>query len=108
VTVEGEELSPGEEFAGESDQGAPDPVRVEPVQRQVGQASVLGVADPVLGPGPAAVPQFQIGQLSALGVGRERGDPVPIDIGQAELGSGMGSFLAGNDSHAFGPAGQVE
>ena len=67
VAGEGEQLHPGGEFGGEADQGAPDPVLVEVVQRQVGQAGVFGVADPVLGAGPAAVPQLQVGQLARRG-----------------------------------------
>jgi len=39
----------------------PDPVLVEPVQREVGQAGVFGDADAVFGAGAAAMPQFQIG-----------------------------------------------
>ena len=65
VSGEGEELHPGGQFAGEGDEGAPDLVLVEVVQRQVRQAGVLGDADPVLGAGPAAVPQLQVGQLPA-------------------------------------------
>jgi hypothetical protein len=49
-------LCPGDELGGETDQGAPGPVLVEVVQREVGQAGVFGVPDPVFGPCPAAVP----------------------------------------------------
>jgi hypothetical protein len=66
---EGEDLHPGDQVTGEGDDGAPDLVLGEVVQRQVGQPAVLGAADPVLGPGPAAVPQFQVGQLPAGGEG---------------------------------------
>ena len=55
VVGEADELGPGGQLGGEADQGAPDPVLGEVVQRQIGQAGVLGVADPVLGAGPAAV-----------------------------------------------------
>ena len=92
VAGEAEELHPGGELGGESDQRA---VLVEVVQGEVGQAGVLGVADPVFGARPAAVLQFEIGQLSAFGVGGERGDPVPVDVGQAGWAPGWGrSFRA--------------
>ena len=42
------------EVAGERDEGAPDLILGEVVQREVGQAGVLGGADAVLGAGPAA------------------------------------------------------
>ena len=53
--VQGEHLHPGEQFAGQGDDLAPDLVLGEAVQGEVAQAGVLGAADPVLAPGPAAV-----------------------------------------------------
>jgi hypothetical protein len=41
-----EQLRPGGEFAGQGDEGAPDPVLVELVQGQVAQPAVLGAAPP--------------------------------------------------------------
>jgi hypothetical protein len=29
-----------------------------------------------------------------VGVGEEPGDPVPVDVGERQLGTGMGAFLA--------------
>src|SRR4051812_39822965 len=77
-----ERLGPGQEFAGQLDDGAPDAVVVEPVQRQILQAGVLGGPDAVLAAGPATVAQFEVGELGAgparAGVGDERGDPVAV------------------------------
>ena len=47
------------------------------VQRQVAQPGVFGVADTVLAPGPAAVPQFQVSELAGPGRGGEGGDRCP-------------------------------
>jgi hypothetical protein len=66
---EGEGLHPGDQIAGQGDDRAPDLVGVEVVQRQVGKPTVLGAADAVLGPCPAAVPQLEIGQLPLRRVG---------------------------------------
>ena len=55
VLGEGEQLGPGGDLAGQRDDGLPDPVLVQLVQRQVGQPGVLRGADAVLGPGAAAV-----------------------------------------------------
>ena len=52
---EGEHLHPGQQLAGQRDDLAPDLVLGVAVQREVAQAGVLGAADPVLAPGPAAV-----------------------------------------------------
>jgi len=82
---EGKQLGPGGQVAGEGNQGAPDPVLREVVQRQVSQAGVLGGPDAVLAAGPASVPKLEVGQLASRavgrGVGREGGDPVAVDVG---------------------------
>ena len=70
--------------------------------------SVLLAADAVFGAGPAAVAEFQVGELTLFGVGDEAGDAAAVDVGEAQLGAGMRAFLAGDDAHALGPAGQVE
>jgi hypothetical protein len=57
---EGDHLGPGEQFAGQRDDLAPDLVLREALQGQVPQARVLGVPDAVLTPCPPAVPQFQV------------------------------------------------
>ena len=93
---------------GERDDGAPDLVLGEVVQRQVGQAGVFGDADAVLAAGPAAVAQFEVGQLPAGGVGGERGDPVPVGVGDAQLRAGVGPFLAHDHPHPGRPRGQVQ
>ena len=46
--------------------------------------------------------------MAAGGVGGERGDPVAVDVGDGELGAGVGAFLADDDPHPFRPAGEVE
>ena len=93
--VEGQELGPGKELAGQSGDLAPDLVLIEAVQREAAQAGVPGAADPVLAPGPAAVAQFQVSELAAAGAGRKAGDPVPVDVGKAQLRAWVGrSFLA--------------
>ncbi len=71
------------ELAGQAHDRAPDLVLVEVVQRQVGQAGVLGAPDPVLAAGAAVVPQLELGELPAGGVRGERGDAQPVDIGEA-------------------------
>jgi hypothetical protein len=73
---EGEHGHPGEQFAGQGDDLAPDLVLGVAVQGQVAQAGVLGGADAVLASGAAAVAQFQVGELPALGVGGKAGEPV--------------------------------
>jgi len=101
MPVQGEHLHPCGDLHGQGHDGAPDPILVKPLKRQVHQPCVLRDPDPVLTPGSAAVTQLQIGQLSGrsagLGVGGERGDPVSVDIALAqehpELVCGMNLHL---------------
>ena len=105
---QGEHLGPGQQLAGQGDDLAPELVLREAFQRQVPQPGVLGAADPVLAPGPAAVPQLQVRELAVLGVGGEGGEPVPVDVGEPQLRPGMGPFLADDDPHPGGPGRQVQ
>ena len=71
------------------------------MEGEVAQAGVLGAADPVLAPGPAAMAEFEIGELPAAGAGGKAGEPVPADVGEAQLRAGKGTFLAHDDRHAL-------
>ena len=108
VTGEGDGLHPGNKLGGELDDLAPDLVLREGLQRELQQAHVLGVTDPVLAPGAAAVPQLQDGQLSAWGVGRECGDAHALVIGDPQLRPRMRTLLAHDHPHPLGPAGKVQ
>lgn len=81
VVGQGQHLQPRGQLADEGDDGAPDAVPVEAVQREVDQLGVLGAPDPVLAAGSAAVPHLQVRQLPAGGVGGESGYPVPVGVG---------------------------
>ena len=111
--VEGEGLHPGEQFAGEGDDGAArSGSGSKSCSGRLRQAGVFRGPDPVLGAGAAAVPQLQVGQLAARpaggGVGGERGDPPPVGVGDPQLRAGVRALLADDDPHPGRPAGQVE
>ena len=59
---------------------------------------------PILGAGALAVPQLQLCDRGAGGVGGEAGQPHAVGVGEAQLGSGVGPFLAGDQSHPLRPA----
>ena len=52
---QGEQLGPGGDLTGERDDGLPDPVLIQLVQRQVAQPGVLRGPDTVLNAGAATV-----------------------------------------------------
>ena len=76
---QGEQLRPGQQFAGQGHDLAPDLVLGEALEGEVAQPGVLGVADAVLAAGAAAVPQFQVRELAFSRVGGEGGEPVPVN-----------------------------
>ena len=95
----GEQSHPGGDLTGQGDDLAPDPVLVEPVQRQIRQPGVLRITDPILTTGPTPMPHFQVGQLAAGGVGHEPGQPIAVNIVEAQLCAGTGPLAANNDPH---------
>lgn len=74
------------------------------MQWQVAQASVASGADPVLGAGALAVPQFQERDRGARGVGGEAGQTHAVGVGEPQLRAGVGSFLAHDQPHPGWPA----
>ena len=75
----------------------PGVVLVEGPAGQVAQPGRLGLPDPVLDPGVLAVPQFQPGGLPGhhpgASAGQQCGDPMSVDVGNGELGAGVGRSL---------------
>lgn len=69
---EREHLGPGDHLAGEHHDRPLDAVRIEVVQRKIGEATVFGGADAVLAARSTPVPHFQISELTAAGVGGKR------------------------------------
>jgi hypothetical protein len=63
---EGEHLRPGQEFAGQRDDLAPDLVGGEPAEGRLRRP--VSLAQRILAAGPAAVAQFQVSELPAAGV----------------------------------------
>ena len=100
---QGQGLGPGEQVFGELDDFQPDPVGRIVLVGQISHAGVFAAADPVFAAGPVAVPLFQGGELTFPGVGDEAGDAVAVDVGDPQLGAGMGAFPADDDAHAGRP-----
>ena len=72
------------------------------VEGQVAQPGVLG-ADAALDAGVAAVPQLECGQVIATAVGEEPGDPVHVGVGEPQLRTRTGAFLAHDQPGARRP-----
>ena len=70
------------------------------------------MADAVFDAGVLAVPQFQAGELTGDHavecVGEESGDAVAVGVGEPQLGSGMGAFLAQDQPGTGRPGRQVD
>ncbi|MPM72135.1 hypothetical protein SDC9_119108 [bioreactor metagenome] len=108
VAGQSEEPGPGLQLARQRHDLAPDPVGVEVVEREVGQAGVFRDPDPVLAAGAATMPQFEVLEGAGSGVGRERGESVAVDVVEAQLRAGVGSFPADDHPHPIRPVRQVQ
>src|ERR671918_285287 len=108
VAVEGEQPGPGEQVAGDEGELNPSLVDGEGGGGQVGQPSVFGVADATLGTAASPVEGFEVGDVVVGQVGNAVLVAVPVDVGEGELGAGVGVFAAGDHAGAFGPARQVD
>lgn len=76
VIGEADQLGPGNQVGGRGDDLEPGGVRVETVAGQISQ------------------PGEPTGHHRFGGVGDERSDPVSVGIGEGQLGTGVGAFLA--------------
>ena len=56
----------------------------------------FGVADLSFGAAAATVERFEVGDVGIGEVGDEHLEAVPVDVGEGELGAGMGIFAAGD------------
>ena len=73
------------------------------------KAGDLGLADPLFHAGVLTVARLESRGLPGhdagpvpSGVGEDRGDAVSVDVGEGELGAGVGAFLAQDQPVAFG------
>ena len=112
LVCEADQFGPGHQICCGQDDFQPCGVGVGPVAGQVAQPGGLGLADAVLDPGVLAVAQFQAAELAGdhtgRGVGDERGDPQPVGVGEPQLGSGVGAFLAQDQPGPGGPAAHLD
>src|SRR5581483_11716564 len=106
--VEAEELGPGHEVLGGEDDGEPGCVDGEALRWQVAQAGVFGVADALFGAAPASVERFEVGDVGGGEVGDEDLEAVPVDVGEGELGAGVGVLPADDGPGPSRPARQVQ
>lgn len=101
-------LAPGDQVQREEHDLQPDRVGGGVGVGQPVGAGVLGVGDAVLAAGALPVSGLQCCDVLAGVVGGEAGDAVAVDIGQGQLGAGVGAFLAGDDPHPGWPVAQVQ
>ena len=67
------------------------------------EPGVFEVADQLLGPAPAPLQGFEVGDVGVGLVGDEHLEAVAVDVGEGELGAGVG-FLAADDGPGARPA----
>jgi hypothetical protein len=75
---------------------------------QVGEPGVFEIADPFLGSSSSALQRFEVGDVRIGLVGDEDLEAVPVDVGEGELGAGVGFLASGDGPSPVGPAGQID
>ena len=108
VAVEDEELGPREEVLRDADEGEPCLVDGEARGGQVVHAGVFGVADASFDASAAAVERFEVGDVVVGAVGDEDLEAVPVDVGEGQLGAGVGVFASGDHPHPVGPPAEID
>ena len=109
IAGQGEHPGPRGQVSSDLDQHQPDLVDVELSGWEAPESRVLGVPNAVLDPSMGTVPGLEERQLAGLRVGDERLVAPPVAfLEQRQLGAGVGSFAAHDDSHPLGPLGQVK
>jgi hypothetical protein len=108
LPVEHERLGPDEQVVREHHDLQPHLVEREVLERELGQAGVLGVADPVLDPGALAMPALDLGDVLVGLVGEDRLEAVAVVVGERQLRAGVGALTANDQPGTFGPAGELD
>src|ERR671910_2371387 len=108
VTVEGDASSPGEQVVSDERGGEPGGVDGEVGRGQVGQAGVFEVADQLLGPASTPLEGFEAGDVGVGLIGDEHLEAVTVEVGEGQLGAGVGFLAAGRGPGAVGAAGEVD
>jgi hypothetical protein len=87
--VEQQRLGPADQIVGCHHQLQPDLVHGEVLERELGQAGVLVVADLVLSLGARSLPALQDSDVLIPLVGDERLEAVSVVVGERQLGAGV-------------------
>ena len=103
IPFEAPPLHPGEQVAGHEDDLGPRLVVGEALGGEVGEAGVLGVFDGALAASASAVEGLQEAEVLRWVVGDEDLVAVALDVGEGELGAGMGLFFAHEHPGALWP-----
>lgn len=107
VAGQQEGLGPGDEVLTDQDESEPYLVGLEVGEGKIRQPGVFGLRDALLGVGASSLPGFEERDVGVGLVGEEHLETVPVEIGEGELGAGMGVFSTGDGSGSFRPRRQI-
>jgi hypothetical protein len=107
LAVEDERLGPDDQVVRERDDLEPHLVERERLERELGQAGVLVVTDPVLDVRVLAVAALQDGDVLVGLVGEDRLDAVAVVVGERQLRAGVRTLTPHDQPGALGPGGQI-
>jgi hypothetical protein len=96
LAIEQQRLGPNDQVVREHDDLQPHLVERELLERQLRQASILVVADPVLDPSALAVAAPQHGDVRIRLVGKDRLEAVAVVVGERQLRAGVRTLAPDN------------
>ena len=108
LAVKHEGLGPDDQVVREHHDLQPHLVHRERLERQLAQAGVLVVTDPVLNAGALAVTTFQDGDVRIGLVGEDRLEAVPVVVGERQLRARVRTLATDNQPGPIGPGAEIE
>jgi hypothetical protein len=108
LVVEHEGLGPDDQVVREHHDLQPHLVELKLFERELGEAGVLLVADPVLDMGVLAVAALDLGEVGVGLVGEDGLEAVAVMVGERELRAGVRALAPDDQPDPVAPGGQLD
>ena len=108
LAVEDECLGPDDQVVREHHDLQPHLVERELLERELGQAGVLVVTDPVLDVRVLAMAALEHGDLSVVLVGEDRLEAIAVVVGERQLRAGVRALTPHDQPGSLRPGGELD
>jgi hypothetical protein len=101
-------LRPDDQVVRQEHDLQPHLVERELLERELGQAGVLVVADPVFNPGALAMAALDDRDVGVGLVGQDRLEAIPVAVGERQLRAGVGALPPHDHPQPLRPSAEAE